>query len=150
VLEVVDAILEIWGPHAVGIKICPADDVGDMCISYDELSETYRYLISALVSRGLGFINLSRRGTEVPLANGTDFQLGPTRPSGTELPVGFDPLKEFGPLVKFPGSQTALMVNHEYTVSEAQDLLKSDKIDLIGFGRQFIFNPVRANPSRTS
>jgi 2,4-dienoyl-CoA reductase-like NADH-dependent reductase (Old Yellow Enzyme family) len=142
VLEVVDAILEVWDPCAVGIKICPTDDFGDMAISYSELSQTYKYLIPQLVARGLGFVNLSRRGTEVKSANGTDFEITSTRPAGTELPADYDPLNEFGPLVKFQGSRTALMVNHEYTVEEAEVLLKGDKIDLIGFGRPFIHNPV--------
>ncbi|KAF2422963.1 FMN-linked oxidoreductase [Tothia fuscella] len=103
VLEVVDTILEVWDPSA--------------------LSETYNYLIPQLVSRNFGYVNISRRGSEV-----------------NELPAGFGPLDEFGPLVKFPGSHTALMVNHENTVGEAEVLLQADKIDLIGFGRPFIHN----------
>jgi 2,4-dienoyl-CoA reductase-like NADH-dependent reductase (Old Yellow Enzyme family) len=142
VLEVVDAILEVWDSCAIGIKTCPTDDFGDMAIPYSELSQTYNYLIPQLVTRGLGFINLSRRGTEVNPANGADFQIPSTRPAGAELPPGYDPLDEFGPLVKFQGSRTALMVNHEYTVEEAEALLKGGKIDLIGFGRPFIHNPV--------
>jgi 2,4-dienoyl-CoA reductase-like NADH-dependent reductase (Old Yellow Enzyme family) len=146
VLEVVDAILEIWDSCAVGIKICPTDDFADMAISYSELSQTYNYLIPQLVARSLGFINLSRRGAEVKPVNGAEFELISTRPADAELPVGYDPLKEFGSLVKFQGSKTALMVNHEYTVEEAEILFKEDKIDLIGFGRPFIHNPVSSHP----
>ena len=94
------------------------------------------------MARGLGFVNLSRRSTDVNSANGADFDITSTRPAGTDLPVGYDPLNEFGPLVKFQGSRTALMVNHEYTVEEAEALLEGSKIDLIGFGRPFIHNPV--------
>jgi 2,4-dienoyl-CoA reductase-like NADH-dependent reductase (Old Yellow Enzyme family) len=142
VLEVVDAVLEVWDSSAVGIKICPTDDFADMAISYSELSQTYRYLIPQLVTRNLGFINISRRGAEVKSANGGDYDVMTTRPAEIELPKGYDPVNEFGPLVKFQGSRTALMVNHEYTVEEAEILLKDDKIDLVGFGRPFIFNPV--------
>ncbi|RAK98714.1 FMN-linked oxidoreductase [Aspergillus ibericus CBS 121593] len=35
-LEVLDAIIEVWGSRAVGIKIRPSDDYNDTTISYDE------------------------------------------------------------------------------------------------------------------
>ncbi|KAF1986042.1 FMN-linked oxidoreductase [Aulographum hederae CBS 113979] len=140
-LQVVDAILSIWPPHTIGVKICPTDNIADMSIPYAEISSTYNYLIPQLVSRGLGFINLSRRGADVPPANGADFQMAESRPAGTELPVGYDPLVEFGPLVKFEGSKTALVVNHEVTVQEGERLIREGKVDLVGFGRPFIHNP---------
>ena len=118
----VDAILEVWEAAAVGIKICPTDNLGDTAISLQELSQTYNYLIPQLVARGIGFINLTRRGTAVKSINGAEF--GTDRPSGTELPVGYEPLDEFGPLIKFHGSRTALMINHEYSVEEAEALFQ--------------------------
>ena len=149
VLEVIDAILEVWEPSAVGIKICPTDNIGDMTIPYQELSATYTHLVGELVARNIGFINLSRRGTDVKPVNGIDFQIAQARPAGTELPKDYDPLEEFGPLIKFPGSKTALMVNHEYGVGEAEGLLREDKIDLAGFGRPFIHNPVSKSQCAT-
>lgn len=35
-----------------------------------------------------------------------------------------------------------LMVNHEYTVEEARNLIQQEKIDLVTFPRPFIYNPV--------
>jgi hypothetical protein len=35
-----------------------------------------------------------------------------------------------------------LMVNHEYTFGEAEDLIKLVQIDLAQFARPFIYNPV--------
>ena len=140
-LEVLDAIIEVWGARRVGIKICPADDYNDSTTSYREASETYGYYIRELMRRDLSFINLSRRGCEVGRDQDEYFKSAP-RPAGKELPPKYEPIHEFGHLIKYPGSKTLLMVNHEYTVAEAEELMEEGKIDLITFGRPFIYNPV--------
>lgn len=136
-----DATIDVWGPRRVGIKICPSDDYNDSAVSYEELSETYRYFIEELMKRDLAYINLSRRGCDVRQEQDSYFRSKP-RPEGLELPTGYEPLTEFGDLVKYKGSRTMLMVNHEYTVAEAENHVQSNKIDLITFGRPFIYNPV--------
>lgn len=143
ILEVVDAIAEIFeGPEFICIKITPTDDLNDAQVQFDEMKEVYTCLIKELVKRGVGIINLSRRGTEIKHATG-DFFGQHTRPEGFPLPENYDPVLDFGPLVKFPGSTTKYMTNHDYTVEEADNLLKAGKIDMISFGRPFIYNPVR-------
>jgi 2,4-dienoyl-CoA reductase-like NADH-dependent reductase (Old Yellow Enzyme family) len=137
----VDTIVDVWGPESVGIKICPTDVMGDSAIPYEEASETFTHLIKQIIARRLGFINLSRRGCDLSHQLDDTFK-GYTRPAGMELPAGYEPLHEFGPMIKFPGSKTMLMVNHEYTVEEAERLIQQDKIDIIAFGRHFIYNPV--------
>ncbi|KAJ5578458.1 Aldolase-type TIM barrel [Penicillium hispanicum] len=139
-LEVLDAILSVWGPRAVGIKICPPDDYNDTAVSYDEMRDTYSYYISELMKRNLGFINLSRRGCAVSRTNDNYFKVGP-REESKALPPGYDPVKDFGPVIKYPGSKTLLMVNHEYTIEEAEELIQDNQIDLITFARPFIYNP---------
>lgn len=141
VLEVLDAIIDVWGPRRVGIKICPSDDYNDSAVSFKELSATYDYLIKELMKRKLGYINLSRRGCAVAREQDEFFKSSP-RPAGKELPPNYEPIQQFGHLIKYPGSETMLMVNHEYTVEEADNLVKEGKIDLITFGRPFIYNPV--------
>ncbi|CAG8051265.1 unnamed protein product [Penicillium olsonii] len=141
-LEVLDAIISVWGPRAVGIKICPSDDYNDTMVSYEELSETYNYFIQALMTRNLGFINLSRRGYDVG-RNQDEFFVSKPRPAQYALPPNYEPLKQFGHMIKYPGSTTALMVNHEYTFQEADHLVKSGLIDMPQFARPFIYNPVR-------
>lgn len=140
--EVVDAIATVIPISHIGVKIAPCDNVSDISCSYAELSETFTYLIRELVKKGLGFINLSRRGCSTAEAN-DDFSDCTLRPEGMELPEGYDPLQEFGPLIKFAGSKTKLMVNYGYTVPEAEELVQQGRIDLITFGRPFIYNPVR-------
>lgn len=131
----------MWGSRRVGIKICPSDDYNDSSTSYKELSETYRFYIKELMKRNLAYINLSRRGCDIGRNQDDYFKSNP-RPRGLELPSGYEPLQEFGALIKHPGSRTMLMVNHEYTVAEADELINSEKIDMVSFGRPFIYNPV--------
>ncbi|GLA43675.1 hypothetical protein AnigIFM63309_001606 [Aspergillus niger] len=139
-LEVLDVIIKVWGPRAVGIKICPTDDYNDTMISYDETKETYTYLVKELMRRDLAFIDLSRRGCDVGRET-DDYFRSQKRPQEKELPPKYDPLTDFGPLVKYPGSRTMLMVNHEYTVEEARHLIQKERIDLVTFARPFIYNP---------
>jgi 2,4-dienoyl-CoA reductase-like NADH-dependent reductase (Old Yellow Enzyme family) len=141
-LEILDAILTVWDSDRVGIKICPSDDYNDSTVSYNEQLETYEYYIGELMKRKLMFINLSRRGCHLGRDQDEYFKSAP-RPSGLEIPANYEPLHHFGKMIKFEGSPTLLMVNHEYTVSEANDLIRAGKIDLICFGRPFIYNPVR-------
>lgn len=141
-LEVVDAIISVWGPDVVGIKICPTDNHNDSVVTFDEMTETYEYLVPQLTSRGLGFINLSRRGCNVASKNQDYIWNSNTRPRGYELPEDYQPLGHFGPMIKYPGSKTLLMVNHDYTVEEADNLVKNGQLDLVTFGRPFIYNPV--------
>lgn len=105
------------------------------------MTEVYTYLIKHVVTRGLAYVNLSRRGVDLGRNNERYVPL-PVRPADKLLKPGYEPLAEFGRLVQCPESKTALMVNEEYTVSEAERLLGNGKIDLIAFGRPFICNPV--------
>jgi 2,4-dienoyl-CoA reductase-like NADH-dependent reductase (Old Yellow Enzyme family) len=107
------------------------------------MTEVYSYLIGQLVARGIGYINLSRRGVDLGRSENTGApDAAVVRPVGMALKPGYEPLAEFGPMVKFPGSKTALMVNEGYTVGEAEGLVRSGEIDVVAFGRDFICNPV--------
>ena len=119
----------------MGIKISPSDNMGDSASPHAETSVTYTYLIEQVVKRGLGYVCLSRRGCV------QDGQPA-VRPPGTELPDGYEILDEFGPLVKFEGSRTSLMVNYEYGVDVAGSRVREGRIDLVAFGKPFIHNPV--------
>ncbi|PSN59476.1 FMN-linked oxidoreductase [Corynespora cassiicola Philippines] len=135
VLELVDTIIEVWGAERVGIKFSPSDVFAGMAVPYKEVSETYTYLIKRLVERQIGYICLSRRGCDPVDPQAKE------RPAGTELPPVYEPLHEFGPMIKYPGSRTLLMVNFSYSVEEAESLVREDKIDLVALGRPFIYNP---------
>ncbi|KAI5299086.1 hypothetical protein KEM56_003536 [Ascosphaera pollenicola] len=139
-LEVVDAIISVWGPRRTGIKICPADVHNASTVTYQEATDIYSYLIPRLVARKLCYINVSRRGCNLGKEGDHHIQANP-RPKGYDLPEGYEPIKQFGHLIKYPGSETSLMVNHMYTPAEADELVKNGKIDIVCFGRPFIHNP---------
>ncbi|SPB46639.1 unnamed protein product [Aspergillus niger] len=103
-------------------------------ISYDETKETYTYLVKELMRRDVAFIDLSRRGCDVGRET-DDYFRSQERPQGKQLPPKYEPLTDFGPLIKYPGSRTMLMVNHEYTVEEARHLIQKEEIDLVTFAR---------------
>lgn len=106
------------------------------------MTEVYSYLIEQLVARKVGYITLSRRGVNLGRHGSDADPVGPSRPADDLLRPGYEPLSEFGPMVKFPGSQTALMANEEYTIEEAEDLVSDGLVDLISLGRPYIYNPV--------
>lgn len=140
ILEVVDAISDVFdGPEMVCVKINPTDFLNDSVVTFEEMKETYTYLIKKLVLRRVGIINLSRRGVYSDIGTG-DVSGG--RPEGYPLPAGYDPVLDFGRLVKYPGSSSLLMANQDYTVEEADELITGEQLDLIAFGRPFIYNPV--------
>lgn len=124
------------------MKLCASDDYNDSAVPFPELTETYTYYINQIVAREVGFINLSRRGCDVS-REGTDeyFKSNP-RPEGLELPGGYEPVQQFGGMIKYPGSKTMLVVNHEYSVEEAERVVRQGVVDLVAFGRPFIYNPV--------
>ncbi|KXH68675.1 hypothetical protein CSAL01_08563 [Colletotrichum salicis] len=140
ILEVSDALAELFGSEFVCIKICPTDQTNDSVVTYEEMKDVYIYLIEELVKRRVGIINLSRRGANHNTGTG-DFFGNTTRPGDFPLPLDYDPVMDFGPLVKFPNSPSKLMANYDYTVDEADRLVSDGKLDLITFSRPFIYNP---------
>ncbi|KAI0113149.1 FMN-linked oxidoreductase [Daldinia grandis] len=103
---------------------------------------------TGLIQLRLAFINISRRGCYFKQGYNIHSRL-----EGFQLPDDWEPLQQFGRLVKYTGSETILMVNHEYTVEEAETLLDKGKIDLITFSRPFFYNliaekkPIAVNDS---
>lgn len=120
----------------------PVDLMNDSVCTFEESKETYTYLTKELVKRKVGIITISRRGHN--LEGVTESKAGGlVRPAGYPLPPNYDPVLDFGPLVKYPGSPSKLMANQDYTVEEADTLVQNGKADLVSFGRPFIYNPVR-------
>lgn len=131
-LEVVDAMISVYGSRRVGVKISPFDCYNDSAAPYQECVETFTYFINQLVQRQIAYVCLSSRAVEPFLGR---------RPEGFDLPPGTDTLAIFGPMIKNPESKTLLMVNDEYTPAEAKKLMRAGKIDLVSFGRLYIANP---------
>jgi 2,4-dienoyl-CoA reductase-like NADH-dependent reductase (Old Yellow Enzyme family) len=143
ILELVDTVNEIFGgPGFVCVKLCPTDILNDSVITFEEMQETYTYLIKALVKRKVGIINICRRGSTHDIPGYDDLLSKLKRPDGYPLPPNYDPVLDFGRLVKYPGSRTLLMANHDYGVEDGNRLIEEDQADLLQLGRPFIYNPV--------
>lgn len=124
--------------------MAPADVVNDSANTFDEMKDTYTYLLKELVARKVGIITVSRRGHSL-LGKGVNTSIPPlTRPDDCPLPPNYDPVLDFGPLVAYPGSPTKLMANEDYDIEEGELLVQEGKADLVGFGRSFVANPVRS------
>ncbi|MDY8109743.1 alkene reductase [Fulvimarina sp. 2208YS6-2-32] len=115
-LEVIDAVVKVWGADRVGVRISPGSGANDISESNpEELFTTY---VKALNERGLAYLHV---------IEGLIWQ---DREKGT---FDMDGLRAL-----FDG---AYMGNNEYTREVAIERVNSGKIDLACFGRPYIANP---------
>lgn len=118
VLEVMQALIDVWGASRVGIKLSPVIPFNSM-IDSDPL-ETYTYLIGKLNELNAGYVHLMR--ALFPLDN------FPHWPS--------DVLATFAPMIKSP-----LIINGGYDATSAEQVLESGEVALVSFGTPFVANP---------
>ena len=116
-LEVTQAVTEVWGAGRVGVRLSPSGTFNDMHDS-DPLA-TFGYAAEALNRFGLAYLHL----IEVVEAD--------LRHGGTEVPTSY--LRD-----RFTGT---LMVNGGYDLDKSNAVLSSHKADLVAFGTLFIANP---------
>lgn len=134
-LEVVDAVSDIFGAHRIGVRLSPhfrADGFGD-----SNAIETFTYAAEALNTRGIAFLHL---------LEGVERQTGPAVPLYQRLldlkapagPVGDG--EYFAPHLRkvFKGP---LILNGSYTRETAMQVVANGTADAISFGRLFIANP---------
>lgn len=118
VLETMAALVEVWGPSRVGIKLSPVIPFNNMIDSNPEA--LFTHLLQALAELPLAYIHLMN--ALFPL---DDFPHWPKDVLGT-----------FGPFVK-----TLLMANGGYDAKTAEAELEAGQADLISFGNLFLANP---------
>ncbi|TSD88045.1 alkene reductase [Mycobacterium sp. KBS0706] len=116
-LEVSEAVAEVWTPGRVGVRLSPFSNFGDIADS-DPMA-TFGHAIEGLSGLGLGFLHL------------VEGQTGGTR----ELPPGAD-LQALRRL--FKGSYIA---NNGYDRGLAIKAVETGRADLVAFGKLFIANP---------
>ncbi len=118
-LQVVRAVVEVWGADRVGIRISPATDMPGNTPLDSAPMETYGRYVDALSDMGLAYLHVIE---------------GVTR-STREHPqnIDFDALRE-----RFSG---AFMANNRFTAELAEKELAAGHADLVSFGRPFIANP---------
>ena len=116
-LAVVQACVEVWGPHRVGLRLSPFPDFGEMRWSLGD-NETYVALLQTLRAQPLAYVH-------------TGITQDASHPQIDGSPSQF--LRRYWPGV--------LIGNGGYTVEAAHTQLAAGAFDLISFGRRFIANP---------
>jgi len=126
-LDVVRAVVSVWGASRVGIRISPATtEPGGAALDSDVMA-TYGTYVDALSEIGLLYIHDIEGVTQL------------TR----EVPkdVDFPALRK-----RFSG---AYIANNRYTLALAEETLAKGNADLFSFGRPFIANPDLVERLRT-
>ncbi|MFT5275916.1 MAG: N-ethylmaleimide reductase [Cryomorphaceae bacterium] len=114
-IEVLDAITEVWPAARVGIRLSPFSSANDI----SDPMALFSHVIAKINDYGLAYLNMIEGET------------GGTR----DLPTGAN-IKDLRSL--FDG---IYMANHGYEKGLASDAIKNDHVDLVAFGRAFIANP---------
>ena len=117
VLEISQAIVEIWGGDRVGIRFSPVSPANDMCEK--DTFGMYSYLAEKLNPLDLAYVHIVEGATVGDRNFNPDFD--------------FKLLKK-----KF---QAQYIANNGYTLDLALQALKNQSADLICFGKPFISNP---------
>jgi N-ethylmaleimide reductase len=111
-LEVLDAVVGVWGPARVGYRISPNGAFNSM--SDSDASRTFSHLVEQLNRRGIGYLHVVD-----PLADGA---------------------KRISPLLreKFDGTY---IVNGGFDLAAANAAIAGGEADLVAFGVPFLANP---------
>lgn len=118
-LDVVQAVVEVWGAERVGIRISPTTTApGDTALDSDTM-RTFGAYIDALSALGLLYIHGIEGVTQVSRA--------------TDDGISFAALRQ-----RFDG---AYIANNQYTLDLAEQTLAAGDADLFSIGRPFIANP---------
>ncbi|GJJ12947.1 hypothetical protein Clacol_007194 [Clathrus columnatus] len=125
-LDVVRALIEVWGYDRVGIKLTPCGGLNDVGMPLEETIQTYTYLVQQLDSLPVLYITLVR---DVP-------RLCP-RFEDKSRSTPHDVLETYRHHVRRP----YLFLNAGISISEAEELLREEKLDAVVFGRLWISHP---------
>jgi N-ethylmaleimide reductase len=121
VLEILDTMIDVWGPGRVGIKLNPTvTGVGNFNAT-QETKATYEYLVDQLNDKALAYLQLVNAQTDL---------------SGTPVAELQDTIRYFRP--RFRGT---LIANGGYDFASATKLLGDGLADFVSFARPYIGNP---------
>ncbi|MFD2365341.1 alkene reductase [Pseudoduganella sp. GCM10020061] len=116
-LEVTDAVIEVWGSDRVGVRLSPGGTFNDMCDAHPQ--ETWGYVVRELAKRKLAYLHL----------------IEPVQPVG-EHPMPDLSVAFFRPM--YPGT---IIVAGGYDHEKGKRVLESGNADLVAYGQAFIANP---------
>lgn len=115
-LEIIDALIPVWGADRIGVRVAPLSTYGDIRDSDPEA--LYGYLVEQLDAFGLAYLHI------------TEGELLATR----DVP-GLD-VRRLRGLFNGP-----VIGNNGYDFEQANEALESGKADMISFARLFAANP---------
>lgn len=118
VLEILNALLDVWGPGKVGIKLSPSVPYNGMIDS--DPGAHFGYLISKLDKLPLAYLHLMQ-----PVFPIDAFPHWPT-----------NVIRAFGPLYKGD-----IIVNGGYNRENAEEVILNNEAALVAFGSAFLANP---------
>ncbi len=114
ILEVTDAVINVWGPERVSVRLSPRNPFNGMSDSQPE--KTYLYLIDQLEKRKLGILHF----------------MEPTQLPKDVKPLAPEARKHFSGL---------LILNSGYSQETAEAVITTGGADAVSFGSLFIANP---------
>ncbi|KAK7455750.1 hypothetical protein VKT23_010782 [Stygiomarasmius scandens] len=125
-LEILKAVMEVFGPGRVGVKLTPAGGYNDVGMPLQETLNTLGYFITEADKLSLSYFLLLRYMESFdPIIEG--------KRRGTN----HDVVETWKPFIK----NCHLFVNGGFTPQEASDLIVSGKVAGVFFARPFIANP---------
>ncbi len=116
-LEVTEAVCEIWGEDRVGVRISPVNRAGYGMHDSDP-QPLFNCVVDGLQAIGIGFLDVVE---------------GETTENAVPPPFDFDELRS-----RFQGTYIA---NNLYTFERGNAAIRSGHADLVAFGRPFVSNP---------
>jgi N-ethylmaleimide reductase len=122
-LELTRALIDVWGPGRVGVRLSPSGTFNHMRDS--NARATFGYLVKELDALGVGYVHIME-AAQSDLAHGK-----------AEIP-GYDPIpvSYFRPLFR-----NVLIVNNGFTLEKANAYLREGWADAVAFGTAFLANP---------
>jgi N-ethylmaleimide reductase len=120
--EVVEALIPIWGPDRIGVRLSPLGKMND--IHDDDPETTFGAIVQRLSEYGLAYLHVVNPATD-------EMQKG-EKPDARAMRM-LDLIRQ-----KYRG---ALMLAGGFDGPTAAQWLREGRADLIAFGRKFIANP---------
>jgi len=121
-LEIAEALMPIWGPDRIGVRLSPLGRLND--ISDDHPEATFGYIAERLSDYGFAYLHIVNPAME-QMQNGKE-------PDSRALSM-VELIRK-----KYKGT---LIVAGGFQADTAARWLREGKADLIAFGRKFIANP---------
>jgi N-ethylmaleimide reductase len=114
-LEVTDAVADVWGADRVGVRISPLNAFNSMFDS--DPGTTFGTLVNELARLGLAYLHVVEEGLE--------------RESAARFDIGDLRAAWKGPYI----------VNGNYDYSRATQVIANGRADFVSFGKSFLANP---------